>query len=216
MADGKRALVPRNPDGSLSVDGQGVTALARRLKWSPEALVRRIQDALPAPLEQQVYLEVALSLRLRRATLPETFGKIFRELIGERKLTARDLEDRVVGENLVVNTMVEVGDYLAIALELLERFWELGVRSVPTVRVATKLAMAYGEHAVDIVEMVENNLHAILRGAGVRSRLPLPAWMGIILGHIAEHATQGGGGVFCVRDFDDVIELLNKYSLREE
>jgi len=81
-------LVPSNPN---------VIAVAEKLHWRPITTVRRIQKALPAVFEQQLYLVLGASFGI----LPETMAKLLRIFLESRSMVRSDMNYKVVGKNLV-------------------------------------------------------------------------------------------------------------------
>ena len=81
------ALVASNPRVQL---------IAARLKWRADTAVRRIKDALPAPLEQQIYLAIAPQ-QGESGILPESLAKLLRMFLGDRNLDLADLASNAPG-----------------------------------------------------------------------------------------------------------------------
>ncbi len=132
---------------TLSPFNPSVRAIALRARWRPETLVRDVRKHLPATVEQQMYLRVAESVRIR----PETLAKILRVLLGPRQLRPHDMIDVPVGKNLSVNLFVQTLD---LALETLAVTHVLAEEYRPLSAVhAARLVKAYGpENVQDIVD----------------------------------------------------------------
>lgn len=137
-------LVAQNPK---------VQAIARSLRTNAERLVVRIKDALPAIVEQQLYLQVGADFRLQ----PESMAKLLREYLGDHQLIAADLVSRSIGENLVYNRFSDVADFLQQVFSLISKDLDIPV----SMRNAAKLVIAYGEHAEDVVDDLIANSESI-------------------------------------------------------
>lgn len=128
-------LVAQNPK---------VQAIAKSLRINAERLVVRIESALPAVVEQQLYLQVGGDFRLQ----PESMAKLLREYLGDHQLIATDLVSRPLGENLVYNRFNDVADFLQQVFNLISKDLDIPV----SMRNAAKLVIAYGEHAEEVVD----------------------------------------------------------------
>ncbi len=178
----------RPDSGQLTVASPQVVAVARSLRWRPPVLLRRLQEALPAPVEQRVYLAVAGEMSMH----PETFGKLLRTFLGGQTLQPVDLQERVVGKNLVTSRIAEVGDYLESALALLGKI-QAGVDGISiSAQSAGKLAMAYGEYAVDIVGQIVEGVEEIREALGIGPEVPRKSVVGVAIRHITNHAHDSG------------------------
>jgi hypothetical protein len=128
-------LVPANPR---------VQAIAMSLRINAERLVVRIENALPAVVEQQLYLQVGGDFRLQ----PESMSKLLREYLGNQQLVPADMVSRPIGENLVYNRFNDVADFLQQVFNLISKDLDIPV----SMRNAAKLVIAYGEHAEEVVD----------------------------------------------------------------
>lgn len=130
---------------------QQIDRVAGALGWKPRTLQRRIDAALPSPVEQQIYLAVVGDLNLR----PESMAKLMRKYMQAGSLRAEDLSPSPTPR---FKSFVE---YLAAVLELLR----LSVRDYPNlslaVDTAAEIVLTYGTDpdAIDtFLSMVELNL----------------------------------------------------------
>lgn len=141
------ALVPTNPQ---------VQAIAARLRWRAERLIARVKRALPASVEQLLYLQLGESFRIH----PETMATLLREYLGEQTLQSADLEDRSIGRNLYTNKFADVAEFLKNALGMLDKE-SLDIPFSISARTAAKLAIAYGDHVEDVISAIVSNLNEI-------------------------------------------------------
>lgn len=128
-------LVAQNPK---------VQAIAKSLRIKAERLVVRIESALPAVVEQQLYLQLGGDFRLQ----PESMAKLLREYLGDQQLAAVDLVSRTMGENLVYNRFDDVEYFVQQVLNLISKDLDIPV----SMRNAARLVIAYGEHAEEVVD----------------------------------------------------------------
>lgn len=75
----------------VMAENEKVCALSKRLRYKPETLLRHIELSLPGPLEQNMFLMVALECE--KTILPKTFANLLRYYTNGQKLTPADLED---------------------------------------------------------------------------------------------------------------------------
>lgn len=171
------SLVPSNPK---------VQAIAQRFRWSPEALIKRIQSALPAIVEQQIYLQVAKDLRMQ----PESLAKILRAYLGTQELQVADLEDYVVGENLIANRITDVADFLAGVFNLVNKvdsdFHEFGI----SMQDAAQLVIQYGADGAEAaIDHIDKNWEAIGQHLGFNQRhMKYPRVMGTAIAFLVNEA----------------------------
>ena len=137
----------RRDVSAVSPTDTKVVALAPRLGWRPETLARRINAALPAPMEQMLYFRLSEGGAFR----PESVAKILRGIVGPRPLDVTDMVDVVVGDNLHVNRFAETLDLtaevIAITRSLRDQYGNLSIET------ATSLAVAYGpDHVEDAAD----------------------------------------------------------------
>lgn len=140
------ALVPANSQ---------VQAIAKRFRWSEEKTIQRIQTALPAPVEQQVYLQLGGDFRIQ----PESMAKLLREFLGDRQLIAADLANHSIGHNLISSRFSEVADFLQRVFSLISKDVGLAI----SMRTAAKLVIAYGDGAELLVDEALANSEELAR-----------------------------------------------------
>ncbi len=153
----------------LVVGNPQVEKLAKRLHWSPERAILRIQRALPAPLEQEIYLELASDFGI----LPESMAKLLRFYLGEEELHIDDLDHRVVGDNLVSSKFVSFSEFLRECLNLLKivsneyTSFSLGIEQ------AALIVTHYGTDQPELlIEMVDGSLEELCDMLGVSNNKP--------------------------------------------
>jgi hypothetical protein len=84
-----------------------VQKIATRLRWKPQTLIARIEQALPAVIEQQIYLAVG-DFRI----LPGSMAKLLRMYLGHQELQLEDLNPRPVGKNLTFSKFGSFAEFL--------------------------------------------------------------------------------------------------------
>ncbi len=176
------------PSLALVPTDKRVVAVAVSLRWAPETLIARLESALPAKIEQQYYLLMAPDLGLQ----PESFAKLLRIGLGERELEAYDLEDKVVGTNMVFNRVSGLTGFLGDALTLLGKivgdFKDIGL----SMETAGRLALAYGAHSEAVISDVLENVEAIRENLRISDRVPQRSVAAVAIELVAEHASGNG------------------------
>lgn len=160
----------RKDETALTPAHPAVVSIAARAHWKPDTLVRKIKDALPAPVEQQLYLRIAESVRVQ----PSSLGKILRVFLGNKTLQPRDMIDRSVGKNLSVNLFVKTLD---LALETLAVTHVMAEEYGPvTIELGARLVKAYGpDNVQDVIDSLLCYLTARM-DVGDRIRAMAIAW----------------------------------------
>lgn len=139
----KTALVPTNPR---------VANIAFRLRWNAETVIRRVENALPSKVEQQLYLRVAGGYRIH----PESLAKLLQVFRGEQELQSADLEQKSIGEHLVSSRFDEILEKVEHALAILDKSAD-SAEYMMSVHNAAVLVEHYGEHSLDMLgEIIEN------------------------------------------------------------
>jgi len=146
-----------------------VAEAAGRLSLQPRALVTRMKSAMPAVIEQNLYLVVAE--QTASPLPPEDFATLLRRLSSRgRPLRIEDFTVKV-GKDLQSYSAARLVELLDIALDLMGKWDEEGKGEIVPLDVsqAVGLVLIFGEHSADIVNTVEENSRAF------RMRLGLPA-----------------------------------------
>ena len=146
----KGQLVPTEPS---------VTAIAKRFNWRPETLIARIERALPAPVEQELFL--TLTSHMDIGITPEKFSNLLR-MATSAPLRIEDLQQRIVGPNLAISKIDNIGDFLQAALELLGKLTN-DLEVSLSVDQAGKLALVFGESALPLIEQIHEKQEIIAR-----------------------------------------------------
>ncbi len=199
---------------------QSTENLAKHFGWKTTTVTRRVQDALPARLEQAVYLTLSREMEWRG--FPETFRDILRYFTGGVELSVDQLEDRhfnMRGEriseeqarregSLMTNTGERILESVALTMEL--STWAKDEGYALQARDLVRLVHAYGDHAEDILGMIGESLEEIRDT--FKWKQPLPAVMGMVVRRVAERAADADGttGVPNVVCIDDVIMLFRQ------
>lgn len=192
-------LVPSNPL---------VVRMAKRLRWSPERAVARIQRALPAPLEQQIYLELASDFGIH----PETMSKILRFYLGENNLQIEDLEPRPIGQNLVVSKFASFAEFLGGCLDLLKlvssEYGELGL----SVMHVANIVQHYGIYEPErLIETIDTNIDEMTDMLGIgddrghADKMRLCIWL-VVTKIIPEQKRNGCPDVIDIADIMTVLQ----------
>lgn len=155
IARGTTALVPDHPS---------VVKLSKRLRWKPETAVSRIKRALPAPVEQQIYLELASDFGI----LPESMAKLLRFYLGEEQLELEDLDPHPVGDNLVSSKFDNFAEFLRECLNLLKLVSREFTSFSLSVEHAAMIVAHYGTEQPELlIEMVDGNLEEMCEMLGI-------------------------------------------------
>lgn len=155
---GNRTLTPTN----LRVKG-----VARKMNWNAETVIRRVQNALPAPVEQQIYLEVALSYRIYPESLKKMLD-VFRESDALRDI---DRDWFSVGPNLVKSRFDDVINKVEQALKLVDKDSD-EADFMMSMKSAAQLVESYGEHAEDVLGVIIENVAEVARLLDIKSEVP--------------------------------------------
>jgi len=154
-------------DLSLSVTNHSLRAVAKKLHWLPETAVRRIQAALPAILEQQIYLAVAPSFGI----LPESLDKLLRMYLGHEQLELDDLEPHPIGKNLIYSRFNGFAAFLRESLNLLRVIAAEYPDFSLTIEHAGNIVLNYGTDAPELlIEMVDSNLEPLCEVLGLSNK----------------------------------------------
>jgi hypothetical protein len=194
------------PDNALSAGSPQIQALVRRLGWKHETAIRRIQSALPVPVEQSMYFDITIHFRV--GVRPETFARLLRYFNNGQELSDMDLQDRVQGQNLFSNKVAQVAELIFQALSLREEIEDMGFSA--SLETMSRLVVAYGDETQDIVDLVADNVWEIARGLKIRPSSQSKI-MNVILKAIAYHAaeTEGQSGMPNPVSAEEIVALLS-------
>jgi hypothetical protein len=192
------ALVPDNPS---------IVKLSKRLRWKPETAIRRIQHALPAPVEQQIYLELAADFGI----LPESMAKLLRFYIGEESLELDDLDPHSVGDNLVSTKFTNFVEFLVQCLNLLKIVAKEFTSFSLTIEHAAIIVTHYGTDQPEaLLEMIDGNLEELCEMVGISNeksyeyRMRTCVWV-VVKTVIAENRKSGRPDILDPSDLLDFI-----------
>jgi len=147
-------LVPANPV---------VTAVAEKLRWKPSTLIARVKEALPAVVEQQMYLTVCEDFRIH----PETMATLLEAFRGfARPLEAIDAVSRPVGRDLIVNRLDIVSEKVEWALAILDKDRDHLTEIQMSAKHVAVLVNCYGEHSEVIVDTLISEASMIAESIG--------------------------------------------------
>lgn len=197
----EHGLVPTNPR---------VQTLAKRLHWKPQTAITRIQTALPAPLEQQIYLALAGDF----AILPESMAKMLRMYLGYQELRLEDLNPRPTGKNTSFSKFNTFAEFLRECLNILKIVAKEYSSFALSIEHAGLIVLHYGTDSPELlIELVDNNLEVICEVLGINNqhsygwRMRLCVW--IIAGKIIPDNRRRGQ-----TDLLDITDFLEMSSLR--
>jgi hypothetical protein len=151
----KTALVPSNPR---------VANIAFRLRWNAETVIRRVENTLTSPIEQQLYLRVAGGYRIH----PESLLKLLEIFRGARELQACDLEQVSLGKNLATSRFDDILEKVEHALVILDKTSDNAEYHV-SMRTAALLVEAYGEHSMEVFGELMENVAQVAELLGIHS-----------------------------------------------
>jgi len=188
---------------SLVPSNISVIKVARRLRWTPERAVIRIQRALPAVMEQQIYLAIASDFGI----LPESMAKLMRLYLGYQELRLEDLNPHSVGENLRSSKFSTFAEYLRECLNLLKIVSKEYSEFSITIEHAGMIVLHYGTDRPELlIEMVDVNLEEICEAFGIDNgqsynrRMRTCVWL-MVKVVIPENRKNGCPDILDINDF---------------
>ncbi|MDP3735131.1 MAG: hypothetical protein Q8R39_01735 [bacterium] len=146
----------------LSPTNPHVRAAAKRLRFKPETLVKRTEEAFPSKFEQRVY--VIISRIWKRAAHPETISACFRYFNSGQDLYPADFGAKGKGNRVLENT--------AQTLLLMSR-------GFVSKDVAMRFVERFGDRAEEVYNLIGDNLQTLMRKLGMRT-FSSQAMMGIL------------------------------------
>ncbi len=197
----KSLTVRGNTD--LVVSNPAVQRLSRRLRWTPERAIIRIQRALPSVLEQKIYLALASDFGI----LPESMAKLLRFYLGEQELQLEDLEPHIAGPNMVTSKFSTFAEFLRECLNLLKIVTKEFDSFSLNIEYAAMIVTHYGTHEPErLIEMVDSSLEELCEFLGVSNehtyshRMRLCIWL-MMTKVIPENRNQGIPDLLDISDF---------------
>ena len=186
----RAALVPSNPR---------VKAIAFRLRWSPDTVVRRVMAALPSPIEQRLYLHIGREFRIQ----PETLRKLLDVFCECRSLTPSDLSCHDVGARFVVSRFEVVAEQVEEALIILDKTGDVMPEQPIAIATVARLVEMYGGRvAEDTILMVCDGWQELAE------RLQCPrASKNALVGHVLSRLSEHRG--LCPMSLEDIAECLS-------
>ncbi len=169
MVPEQYALVPTNPH---------VQAIARRLRWKPDTAIRRIRAALPAVIEQQIYLAISPESG-ESGILPESMAKLLRLYMGHQQLQLDDLAPGSSGRNRFTNFAEFLGACIML-LKIITR--EYSAFSL-NIEHAGLIVLNYGTDDPELlIELVDCNLEEMCELLDISNNIPYSERMRICVG----------------------------------
>jgi hypothetical protein len=203
MADDKLArlsteLVPENPL---------VAKIALRLRWRPETAIRRIEKALPARIEQEIYLKLGSDFGIH----PESMAKLLRFYLGEENLLIEDLDPKPIGNNLVSSKFTNFAEFLQACLYLLKLVGKEFTSFSISIEHAAMIVSHYGtENPEALIEMIDGNLEELCEMLAIGNdrtyefRMRTCIWL-IVTKVFAENKNSGRPDILDLAEILDVI-----------
>ncbi len=160
MDEGKKNGLTIRNDYTLVPQNLSVIRVARRLGWTPSRAIVRIQEALPAPLEQQIYLAIASGFGI----LPESMAKLLRLYLGHQELEIEDLRPSSLSGDVGFSRFRTFAEYLRECLNLLRIVKKEYSDFSITIEHAGVIVLHYGTDNPELlIEMVDNNLEEMCK-----------------------------------------------------
>lgn len=176
MNDNKSNVVTiRDEQYALVVTNPSVQLLANRLRWKPETAITRIKRALPAILEQQIYLAIAPQTG-ESALLPESLAKLLRLYLGYQKLDLQDVAPGSTGRQRFSSFAEFLGDCLNLLKIVTKEYTAFTLK----IEHAGLIVLHYGNNDPErLIEMVDCNLEEMCEVLDISNNLSYSMRMGI-------------------------------------
>jgi len=152
---------------TLTTTNLRVRGIAYKMHWSAETVIRRVENSLPSPVEQQVYLEVGLGYRIHPESLKKMLD-VFREGDDLRDV---DRDWFSVGPNMIKSRFNDVVEKVEQALLLIDKTSD-AADYMMSMESAAHLVEAYGDHAEVVLSEIVENLFDVARFLDVKSETP--------------------------------------------
>lgn len=199
------ALVPTNPR---------VQALATRFRWKPERVVARVQRALPAVLEQQIYLAIAPQSG-ESGILPESMAKLLRMFLGYQQLQLEDLAPGSPGRGRFDSFAEFLGECINLLKIVTKEYSAFSLN----VQHAGMIVLHYGKDDPErLIEMVDCNLEEMCEVLGISNersygeRMRMCVWV-VVTKIIPMNHQRGTPDLLDLTDFLN-MSSTQRYNLR--
>lgn len=136
----REAITPSNPV---------IREVAKRIRATPEKLVGRIELALPTAIARLSYLQLSEN---GLSMYPESFVKIWMEIVGDQELTLQDLSENGRAMSVFESILQTVEILDLDRQELLSRL---------SVRNAARFVNLFGANTKDLLQSVYDNIDEI-------------------------------------------------------
>lgn len=200
---------------ALVITNPRVQKLAKHLKWKPQTAVARIERALPAKMEQQIYLALASDF----AILPESMAKLLRLYLGHEQLQLDDLNPRPVGRNLIHSKFITFAEFLRESLNFLKIVAKEYTAFSLSIDQAGFMVLNYGtDNPQLLIEMVDTNLEEMCEVLGISNdkaysvRMRLCIWI-VVSKIIPENRRKGQTDALDITDFLE-MSSVRRHNLR--
>ena len=176
--------------GELVPSTPFVQEISRSLRIRPHLLIARIESALPAEAEQELYLTIFEAYEV--SIHPESFAGLMRVYHGSGQHQGNPIIETSTAPHTRASTIDHLSDYIAGALGLVDRYKQ-GDRPSVSYAVAGKLILLFGaDQAAELIEeaMAERDLveRALGCGRGTRANEMIYA----LAQRLIKHGDRGG------------------------
>ena len=165
--DKSKVIAIREEQFALVPSNESVQLLARRLRWRPETTITRIKRALPAVLEQQIYLTIAPQAG-ESSLLPESMAKLLRLYLGHQHLQLEDLAPGSTGRTRFNSFAEFLGECLSLLKVVTKEYHSFSLK----IEHAGMIVLQYGKDDPErLIEMVDCNLEDMCEVLGINNEM---------------------------------------------
>lgn len=173
--------------GQLAPTDPDVEIVATRMGWRGETLLARLTRALPEVVEQELFL--AIIPHMAKSMTPEKFADLLC-VASPQPLRLDDLRTRTVGRNLAISRIDHIGDYLQASMELLGKLTG-DLETSLSVDQAGRLALVFGDGAMDLIEQIQENQAAVASALGYRESYRFAEMAHAAVEHLLRYVASG-------------------------
>jgi hypothetical protein len=204
----KKLTIIRDEQTALTIYNPTVQSISCHLRWRPETTVARIKRALPAILEQQIYLALAPQTG-ESGILPESLAKLLRLYLGDQELQLEDLDPRSLWKTRFNSFREFLGDCINLLKIITKEYYAFSL----TITDAGMIVLHYGNDDPErLIEMVDNNLEAICDVLDISNSLSYSLRMRICISIVVNKIIPKNHSSACP-DLLDLTDLLNMTSV---
>ncbi len=168
MSDNKKiAEITLREQYALVPTNSNVLAIANRFRWKPETTIARIKRALPAMIEQQIYLAIAPQ-KGESGILPESMAKLLRLYLGHQHLQLEDLSPGSPGRSRFTSFAEYFGECINLLKIITKEYSAFSLK----IEDAGMIVLQYGKDDPErLIEMVDCNLEEICEVLDISNNL---------------------------------------------